>query len=59
MALIYQPFEKTTLKALYGQAFRAPNVYELYYRDGGLSEKANPKLKPEKIQTYELLWSSP
>ncbi len=25
-------------------------------RDGGLSQKANPKLKPEKIQTYELLW---
>ena len=53
--LIYQPFEKTTLKLLYGQAFRAPNTYELYYSDGGVSQKPNPRLDAEKIQTYEFV----
>ena len=52
-ALVYSPWEKTAFKLLYGSTFRAPNVYELHYDDGGLSTKANPDLKPEKIQTYE------
>jgi len=52
-ALVYAPWEKTAFKLLYGCAFRAPNVYELFYDDGGISTKANPDLKPEKIQTYE------
>jgi len=54
IALIYHPFEKTFLKLLYGTAFRAPNVFELYSSGGG--SKANPDLKPETIQTYELIW---
>ena len=45
----------TVIKALYGQAFRAPNAYELYYTDGSTS-RANPSLKPEKITTYELVF---
>ena len=52
IALIYHPFEKTFLKLLFGTAFRAPNVFELYSSGGG--SKANPDLKPETIQTYEL-----
>ena len=54
IALIYSPFENAALKLLYGQAFRAPNVYELFYEGGGVI--ANPNLKPEKITTYELAW---
>ena len=54
IALIYNPFEKTVLKLLYGRAFRAPNVYELYYQ--GAESKVNPDLNPETIQTYELIW---
>jgi iron complex outermembrane receptor protein len=39
------------LKVLYGQAFRAPNVFERYYN----SEQRNrPALDPEVIKTYEL-----
>lgn len=53
LSFIYTPLGKTTVKVLYGTAFRAPNVYELYYQDGGISQKANPDLKPEEIQTYE------
>jgi iron complex outermembrane receptor protein len=55
LALIYQPFVATTLKFLYGTAFRAPSAYELYYSDGGVTAKSNPDLKPETIETYELI----
>ena len=54
LALIGSVHEATTLKLLYGRAFRAPNVYELYYDDGGFSQKANPGLRPESISTYEI-----
>ncbi len=53
--LIIHPFESTFLKLLYGQAFRVPNVYELYYSDGS-TQKANPNLQPETIRTYEVVW---
>lgn len=54
LSLLYNPLDKTTLKLLYGTAFRAPNVYELYYQDG-ITFKSNPNLQPEKISTYELV----
>ncbi|HTZ19073.1 MAG TPA: TonB-dependent receptor, partial [Dissulfurispiraceae bacterium] len=54
VALIYAPAETTAVKLIYGTAFRAPNNYELYYQVAG-SELANPGLRPEKINTYELL----
>ena len=54
-ALIYNPLSETTLKLIYGRAFRAPNVYELYYNDGGLSAKANPDLDPETIDAYQVV----
>jgi len=56
LSLIYNPFGGTTLKLIYGAAFRAPNVYELYYNDGRVTSKPNPDLRPEKIRTYELAW---
>lgn len=55
-AFIWSPRRTTTLKALYGSAFRAPSVYELFYDDGGLAIKANPDLKHEDIKTTELVW---
>lgn len=54
LALIYSPVPTTTLKALYGTAFKAPNAYELYY--AGPSNKGNLDLDPEKITTYELVY---
>jgi iron complex outermembrane receptor protein len=42
------------VKLLYGEAFRAPNAYELYYAGG--PNKANPNLKPETIKTAELIY---
>ena len=59
-ALIYHPFEKTTLKLLYGQSFRAPNAYELYFQSTNpyfqaLLPNGNPNLKPETARTTELV----
>jgi outer membrane cobalamin receptor len=51
---VWNAAETATFKAIYGTAFRAPNVYELYYTDG-VSGKPNPGLKPEEIQTSELI----
>ncbi|MEI6666963.1 MAG: TonB-dependent receptor [Acidobacteriota bacterium] len=53
-AAIYTPQPGTTVKAIYGQAFRAPNAYELYFHDGS-SVTANPFLQPERIKTAELI----
>jgi len=53
VALIYQPLEKTTLKFLYGQSFRAPNAYELYY--AGQGQEPNLNLKPETAKTTEMV----
>jgi len=45
-ALIYNPVEKTTLKFIYGTAFRDPNFLEL-------SDPRFQDIKPEKITSYE------
>ena len=54
VSLIYTPVEGTVFKFLYGRAFRAPGVYELYYAVP--PQTANPALKPERIETYELVY---
>jgi iron complex outermembrane receptor protein len=53
LALIYNPDAKTSLKLLYGTAFRGPNAYEFYYTDGFATIKPNPDLDPETIETAE------
>jgi iron complex outermembrane receptor protein len=52
MALIYRPASKTTLKLLYGNAFSAPDVYEIS-PDFGTFYDDNLKLRPEHIQSFE------
>ena len=49
LALIYNPYEKATIKALYGTAFRAPNFFEL-------SDPRFQNLRPEEITSYELVY---
>jgi outer membrane receptor for ferrienterochelin and colicin len=48
-ALIYNAFTKSTFKAIYGTAFRAPNFLEL-------SDPRFQDLRPEEITTYELVY---
>lgn len=55
LALVHRPGPDATFKLIYGQAFRAPNDYELFYNDGGASQKASPNLQPERIRSAELL----
>jgi iron complex outermembrane receptor protein len=54
-ALIWNPVDGSTLKLLYGSAFRAPTQYESFYNDGNLTQKANPGIRPERIRTFELV----
>ncbi len=53
-ALIYKPRERTTLKFLYGQSFRAPTAFEMYYSDP--TQVANPNLGPETAKTTEMVF---
>jgi len=52
LGLIYRPAEKTTLKLLYGKAFRAPDVFETS-PDFGVFYDDNPTLRPERIKSLE------
>lgn len=55
LALIAEVARETTLKAIYGSAFRAPNSYELFYGiDGQGGQLANPNLGRERIRSHEL-----
>ena len=49
---IFHPAPHVHIKALYGQAFRAPSINELGLNHPGL--KGNPNLKSEKIDTFDL-----
>lgn len=55
LALIAELSPETTVKAIYGSAFRTPNSYELFYgidTEGG--QLANPNLGRERIRSHEL-----
>lgn len=57
LGLIYEPLAGTTLKLLYGTAFRAPNTFESAYTCclNSTPWMGNASLKPERIETYELV----
>lgn len=54
LAGVWRASAATTLKAMYGTAFRAPNVYEAYAAGPG-SSIANPALRPESIRSFDLV----
>lgn len=54
LALVYQPDGKTSYKAVYGRPFRNPSAFERFYDDQGLSYAANPTLRRETAQAFEL-----
>ncbi len=54
-AVVYRVSQTTTLKALYGEAFRVPTRYERFYVDPGY-HKINPRLGPESGRTLEAVW---
>lgn len=52
-ALVWQAKHNLTLKALYGEAFRAPSIGELYAINNPVI-MGNADLDAEKVQTFEL-----
>ncbi|MCJ7586445.1 MAG: TonB-dependent receptor [Candidatus Aminicenantes bacterium] len=56
LALVYHPWADGTFKLLYGEAFRAPNPYEVHYELPSEGYKSNPGLRPEKIRSFEAIW---
>lgn len=55
VALIYNPATSTSVRLLFGRAFRPANQYELFYATDVPRQKPNPGLKPETIQSYDLV----
>jgi iron complex outermembrane receptor protein len=54
-ALVATPSREDTVKLLYGRAFRAPNLYEMFYAAPG-TNVGNTDLDPEIVDTYEVVW---
>jgi iron complex outermembrane receptor protein len=54
-AIVYHPLKNSTIKFLYGEAFRAPNPYEMMYEDSSTQHIRSRNLQPEKIRTEELV----
>jgi len=55
-AIVYKPFDVTTLRGSIGKAFRPPTVYELYrtWRSDGKTYVSNPNLDPEKVTSWDM-----
>jgi len=53
LGFIYHLSDPTTVKVLYGTAFRAPTPYELFYNYG--TYVGNLKLMPESMKTFEVV----
>lgn len=54
--LVHRPDEQQSLKLIWARAFRVPNLYERFYEDGGVSQIANPALRPERLESTEIAW---
>ncbi len=57
-AVVYKPFEKTTLRTSVGKAFRPPTIYELYRTwtstATGITYAGSPDLKPETTTSWDI-----
>ena len=53
-AVVAAPYTGGNSKLMFGKAFRAPSVYELYYNDGGFTQVQSPNIGPESIYSAEL-----
>jgi outer membrane receptor for ferrienterochelin and colicins len=55
-AVVFHPGATTTLKVLFGSAFRSPTAYEATYNDPTIGFKVNPVLESEQMQTSEFIY---
>ena len=51
-AILYDPWQGTTLKVMYGMAYRAPSFWEIAFKSPTISGS----LGPEKLQMFEAIW---
>lgn len=56
LALVHRSSPREALKLMLGRAFRAPNLTERFYEDGGATQVANPGLRPEHVTSVEMAW---
>ena len=52
VGVIWSPYQHVGIKALYGQAFRAPSINETRLNHPGLA--GNPDLIPEQVATFDI-----
>lgn len=55
LAVILKPYEGGNVKIIGGKAFRAPSIYELFYRS--FDQIPNPDLKAENLYSAEVEYS--
>lgn len=55
-AVILKPYEGGNVKLLFGKAFRAPSIYELFNVSGG-GQRESRGLKPENLYSAEIEYS--
>ncbi|WP_141734776.1 TonB-dependent receptor plug domain-containing protein [Oligoflexus tunisiensis] len=55
---VYNIAEKSSLKLVYGQSYRAPSLFELYYKDSAATNEifGNDQLEPESSDSFELAY---
>jgi iron complex outermembrane receptor protein len=57
VAVVYEPFDKTLLKASVGKSFRPPTINELYRTTtsaSGITRAGNPDLDPETSTSWDI-----
>ncbi len=55
LAAVLTPGDRDVLKAIWAQGFRAPTASDAFYEDG-MAFLANPALRPETADAFELTW---
>lgn len=55
-AIVWHMSSSSTIKALYGTAFRLPSVFELGFESPTVGFILSQGLKPERIRQLELVW---
>src|SRR5208282_4092221 len=56
VAAILKPYEAGNVKIMFGKAFRAPSIYELFYNQPDF-QVAAPGLRPESMFSGEIEYS--
>ncbi|HMA94204.1 MAG TPA: TonB-dependent receptor, partial [Polyangiaceae bacterium] len=54
LGIVVKPYARGNTKFTFGRAFRAPSPYELWYNDGGTTQKDSPNLTPETMLAAEV-----